>query len=1139
MSAPEIASLLASATDALLDDPARRHALGQVKLLQAPPEVVRLAVPLLLRLLEDPAADVRRMALALVEDAGRSCPSTIPELLPALLTRLSDESAPTLKRALAAATSLLRPTLVLLLTAKDEAAAKALEPTWGHLRELRETAGTLLNAASAADSVRTAAVKACEALVLAYTDEPEDEGTESAERPPGADVASGGSGWRLSALPAAAALGDGNGADRGVHVGESGTSGGESSGEGGNEGGGETGSEGATAITASEESKHGKRPTHPLLERAALEAEGEATLALLETTLLAPPSATVLLVLLTSIAALARQRRVLLQRLSRTLAALSRGLLERAASLAALPSHQVANAQQSLRAALLSLLKTTRAREDRDVEEELATALRHLGATEQLKHLYKLLGTEPPLLPGGSERGAAESAISAAADGSGGGTKRSTADGTEGGDSALAAGPKRVKTEGAPTVALATTTSSGGSTAASAHQGAPPRPPLLPPAELEALLSRLGPHLVAQLVITSMPWLPPRPPPPPPPPGAGAAGAAGGTVVERKPVELRAHLKMDAAACASLAEAALASLIADDREAQLTARGLAEVRAVLLGRLAAKQRADGPYCHALAAHVLAAPKERLPVALAWLHAEFAEHGSGAAAVGGAQGGAAKTGDTATPCRYDVLAMSLLPRLRRALPPNARAAVQVLLEVPKLMSEWLPQLIELEGEEMWRPGLAAYRELATQRDALGPACLRALLQVATSAGESERRAHAVKILTAQLLPLPRFASFIGGFAEAQLRRLVGASTAAHPTASCVGDGMDVSSDGEMAEDLWAIKSHQEGEENEDILTAHVQLYLAVVAKEPARLWSLLAHFGGASAGAQAVLVRNAPLLVPHIDPFELASLLVRAMREIRPFEPSAPLILALLTAVAAGSPPAPPAPPAALVEGTLELCCTELRDGRYAVPLLPFAPRPLVESVLPRLLGMAPETASAALAALMHAKPPPLPPAHLLLLLHQLPSDGSAGVNLKQLIDGVQACLAEKSVFTMQVVADALQLIVHLDPLPLIFMRTTIQALLYHPLLAQFTMGLLRHLISRQIWTSPRLWTGFVKCCQQGMPHSLPVILALPALQLLEIIEQQPELRPMLISYGAMHLSEVADDVKEALGLTEEEEVLEI
>jgi len=590
-----IGSLLASAADALLDEPARRHALGQVKLLQAPPEVVRPAVPLLLRLLEDPAADVRRMALALVEDAGRSCPSTIPELLPALLTRLSDESAPTLKRALAAATSLLRPTLVLLLAEKDEAAAKALEPTWGHLRKLRETAGTLLNAASAADSVRTAAVKACEALVLAYTDEPEDEGTESAEGPPGADVTSGGSGWRLSALPAAAALEDGNGANRGVHVGEGGTSGAESS---GNEGGGETGSEGAAAITASEESKLGKRPPHPLLERAALEAEGEATLTLLETTLLAPPSATVLLVLLTSIAALARQRRVLLQRLSRTLAALSRALLERAASLAALPSHQVANAQQSLRAALLTLLKTTRAREDRAVEEELATALRHLGANEQLKHLYKLMGTEPPPLLGGGERGASESAVSgagssavsgavssavsSAADGSGS-TKRATADGTEGGDSAFAAGPKRVKTEGAPTAALATTTttSSGGSAAASARLGMPPRPPLLPPAELEALLSRLGPHLVAQLVIASMPWLPPRPPPPPPPP------AGTGTALERKPMKLNAPIKMDAAACASLAEAALASLIGDDREAQLAARGLAEVRALLLGRRAA------------------------------------------------------------------------------------------------------------------------------------------------------------------------------------------------------------------------------------------------------------------------------------------------------------------------------------------------------------------------------------------------------------------------------------------------------------------------------------------------------------------------------------------------------------------------
>jgi len=184
-------------------------------------------------------------------------------------------------------------------------------------------------------------------------------------------------------------------------------------------------------------------------------------------------------------------------------------------------------------------------------------------------------------------------------------------------------------------------------------------------------------------------------------------------------------------------------------------------------------------------------------------------------------------------------------------------------------------------------------------------------------------------------------------------------------------------------------------------------------------------------------------------------------------------------------------------------------------------------------------AKAALVALMHATPPPLPPAHLLLLLHQVPSDGTHGVGLKQVIEAVQTCLAETSVFTMQVMADALQLIVHLEPLPLIFMRTTIQALLAHPLLAAFTMGLLRHLIERKIWTLPRLWTGFVKCCQQSLPHSLPVMLSLPATQLGEVLTQQPDLRMPLVSYGASHLAELADDVKEALGLAEEEEAFEL
>ena len=853
--------------------------------------------------------------------------------------------------------------------------------------------------------------------------------------------------------------------------------------------------------------------------------------------------------------------------------------------------------------------------------------MRALGATEQLKHFYKQLGSEPPPPAGaapavasGAEGG--EGGEAAAAAGSAAAGKRAAPGGAHDDDDA-----KRVKTA-AP--------------AALARPLTPPRAPLLPPAELDALLTRLGPHLIAQLVIGAMPQLPPKPPPPsavlPSDPATRAAAVAG----ERKAAVLAPPARLDASSCSALAETALASLLGEEREAQLEARGHAEGRAALLGRLAARQPAGGAFCRALSAHVLASPKARLPLALAWLHAELAastppaepaDDGE-AAPAGSAEAGAAPTTahmpDTAS-SRYDELALALLPSLRRALPPNDRAYITLLLEAPRLKGAWLPELIDLDSEDRWRLGIAALRELALRRDALAAECLDRLLDAASST-DAELRHHTIRILTAQLLPAPRLAERITAFADAQLGVTLAADGTVPPSATTPGDGAAApprdtdADDAGDADDLASRVQVQARDRPGDgslprlpsalLLCALLpplwsqtspacpswQLYLAVCAKQPARLWTLLSGFAGAAPPAQAMLVRETPGLVPHVDAATLGALLLRAMRELRPIAPCAPLLLALLEALAT-APETPPAPE--LVESVVLISRDELKvsasarprrhaaaaawprppcrrprhpmprpalplrrqppdpyhrahdatqhgphpplspprrarqDARFALPLLAFLTRPHVEALLPLLLAAPPETAKAALVSLMHAPSPPLPPAHLMLYLHELPSDGSRGVSLKQAIEAVQTCIAEKSIFTMQVMADALQLIVHLDPLPLIFMRTTIQALLYHPLLAEFTMGLLRHLISRQIWTFPRLWTGFIKCCQQGLPHSLPVLLSLPAAQLAEVMEQQPDLRPQLLSYGASHLGELKDDVKEALDLVEEEEDLEL
>ena len=170
---------------------------------------------------------------------------------------------------------------------------------------------------------------------------------------------------------------------------------------------------------------------------------------------------------------------------------------------------------------------------------------------------------------------------------------------------------------------------------------------------------------------------------------------------------------------------------------------------------------------------------------------------------------------------------------------------------------------------------------------------------------------------------------------------------------------------------------------------------------------------------------------------------------------------------------------------------------------------------------------------MHAKPPPLPPTRLLLALHLLPA---GGVSVKQLINAIGACISERSIFTLDTMADCLKLIVQQDPLPLLSMRTTIEALVLWPELAPFVMGLLRHLINRQIWESKQMWTGFVKCClrPEALRHSLPVILSLPRQQLKEVIGQQEGLREQLTSFAAMNVAEVPQDALDTLDLADEE-----
>ena len=128
----------------------------------------------------------------------------------------------------------------------------------------------------------------------------------------------------------------------------------------------------------------------------------------------------------------------------------------------------------------------------------------------------------------------------------------------------------------------------------------------------------------------------------------------------------------------------------------------------------------------------------------------------------------------------------------------------------------------------------------------------------------------------------------------------------------------------------------------------------------------------------------------------------------------------------------------------------------------------------------------------------------------------------------------------QVVAAGLNQIAHQEPLPALMMRTVMNSIKHHPpLVEKFIMDLLRHLISRKVWTDKLLWAGFVRCCGMGAPHSSSVVLSLPKAQMLAALEQQPELRPPCIAYAASHIGEMTAEVLDALGLAEEEATLNL
>ncbi|XP_056601871.1 symplekin isoform X2 [Triplophysa dalaica] len=211
---------------------------------------------------------------------------------------------------------------------------------------------------------------------------------------------------------------------------------------------------------------------------------------------------------------------------------------------------------------------------------------------------------------------------------------------------------------------------------------------------------------------------------------------------------------------------------------------------------------------------------------------------------------------------------------------------------------------------------------------------------------------------------------------------------------------------------------------------------------------------------------------------------------------------------------PPSPE--LVERVRDLYHKRVPDVRFLIPVINGLEKNEVIQALPKLIKLNPIVVKEVFNRLLgtqhsegSSSMSPLSPAELLIALHNI---DSSKCDMKSIIKATNLCFGEKNVYTTEVLAVVMQQLMEQTPLPILLMRTVIQSLTMYPRLAGFVMNILARLILKQVWKYPKVWEGFVKCCQRTKPQSYNVLLQLPPPQLASVFERCPEMREPLLQH---------------------------
>ncbi|CAD6234060.1 GSCOCG00007511001-RA-CDS [Cotesia congregata] len=137
------------------------------------------------------------------------------------------------------------------------------------------------------------------------------------------------------------------------------------------------------------------------------------------------------------------------------------------------------------------------------------------------------------------------------------------------------------------------------------------------------------------------------------------------------------------------------------------------------------------------------------------------------------------------------------------------------------------------------------------------------------------------------------------------------------------------------------------------------------------------------------------------------------------------------------------------------------------------------------------------------------PVEFMITVHNFKKDVT---DLKTIMICISMCLAEKKIFTQEVLQIVVSCLLDQTCLPITLMRTVMQILSLYPEMEKFVLSVLKKLILKKVWELPKLWQGFAKCCEMLKEKSFAVIHQLPQESIDNLFKIVPGLKNDYIDY---------------------------